>query len=192
MTDPARDRIGPLLERARAGDASAAEGLLPLVYDELRKVAGQLFRSERHDHTLQPTALVHEAFVKMVGSARSYDGRRHFLVIAAKAMRQVLADHARARRTEKRGGTRERISLATTTSADLGEDVDLVGLDDALRALAARNARAAEVVELRFFAGFTVDEVADSLDLSPSTIESDWRVARAWLRVRLAERSSGA
>lgn len=192
MTDPAPDRLGPLLERARAGDASATETLLPLVYDELRRIAARLFRSERGDHTLQPTALVHEAFVKLLGSERPYDGRRHFLIVAAKAMRQVLADHARARRAQKRGGERERVSLAQTPASELGPDVDLVGLDDALRTLAERNPRAAEVVELRFFAGLTVDEVAETLALSDSTIEADWRVARAWLRARLAERSAEA
>jgi len=193
MSSPDRDKLLPLLARARDGDLSATESLLPLVYNELRSVAGKLFRGERGDHTLQPTALVHEAFVKMIGTAKEYDGRRHFMAIAAKAMRQVLADHARARRSAKRGGQFHRIDLAvsdstsSSSSTDLNRDVEVVALDDALTELEKRHARAAEVVELRFFAGFTVEEVIETLDVSRSTVEADWRAARAWLRSRLAE-----
>lgn len=178
-----------ILSAAAAGDAAAADQLLPLVYAELRALAASHLRRQRHDHTLQPTALVHEAFLRLIDqAAANWKSREHFYAVAALAMRQILADHARRKRAVKRGGggAWQRVGIEQALDAALpGADLDIVALDDALQALATLDARKHKVVELRFFGGLSVDEVADVLGVSKTTVESDWRAARAWLNVEL-------
>lgn len=174
------DRVTELVRRLGDGDAAVAEELLPLVYDQLRGVANALFVRQPHGHTLQPTALVHEAWLKLAAGAKDLEGRSHFFSIAARAMRQVLTDHARARRTDRRGKGWHRVTFDDQLSSE-PHDYDLVDLDDALQRLALANQRHARVVELRLFAGMTVDEVAAVLGVTPRTIKLDWRAARAWL-----------
>ncbi len=178
-----------LLGSLNAGDASAREALLVLLYNDLRRQASSYFRAQRGNHTLQPTALVHEAFVRIAGNANiSWEGRSHFLAVAAKAMRNVLADHARKRRAEKRGGAWERVTLTGLGSDDGERMIDALDLDEALAALQQADERQARIVELRFYGGLSVDEVAHLLEVSPRTVDLDWRMARAWLRNRLDER----
>ncbi len=177
-----------ILADLRGGDASAATRLLPLVYAELRAMAGGLFRGQRSDHTLQPTALVHEAYVRLVAnSSAEWEDRKHFCAVAATAMRQILADHARRKQAAKRGGGRARVTLDAAVTPPAESTMDLVTLDGALTRLADVDARKLRVVELRFFGGLSVDDVAEVLDISKTTVESDWRVARAWLRAELAK-----
>jgi RNA polymerase sigma factor (TIGR02999 family) len=168
-------------------DAGAREALLRLLYNDLRAQASRYFRAQRADHTLQPTALVHEAFMRIAGNASiAFEGRSHFLAVAAMAMRNVLADHARRRRAEKRGGReRERVTLTGLGSDDGERVIDALDLDEALAALHREDERQAKIVELRFYGGLSVDEVAHVLGVSPRTVDLDWRMARAWLRTRL-------
>lgn len=174
--------VTALLSRVRRGDAAAEAELFPLVYGDLRRAAEGLLRRERKTHTLQPTELVHEGFLKLAGGARAgADNRRHFLAVAARAMRQVLIDHARHRKAEKRGAGRVEVRI---TNADAGIDFDIaemVALDDALERLGRRNPRLPRVVELRFFAGLSEDETADVLGVTTRTVQRDWATARAWL-----------
>jgi RNA polymerase sigma factor (TIGR02999 family) len=185
---PERARaVTHLLSRVRGGDAAASGELMGEVYAELRAVAGAVFSGRGAGHTLQPTALVHEAWFKLRGNLDSIEDRRHFLVVAGKAMRQVVADHARARNTQKRGGERGRVTLDTGLARSDGDmGVDLVDLDDCLTRLAERNPRHAEVAELRLLGGLASDEVAAALGVSPRSIDSDWAMAKAWLQRELA------
>ncbi len=184
--DPASGEVTLLLARAAEGDAGATSRLLELVHAELRVLAGGFARGQRAGHTLQPTALVNEAFLKLVdGGPPAFNDRAHFLAVAATAMRQILTDHARSRAAQKRGGAWEKVSLSDLELHAGGDEVDLVALDDALGQLSAFDPRKHRVVELRFFGGLTVEEVARVLDLSTTTVESEWRAARAWLAVRL-------
>jgi RNA polymerase sigma factor (TIGR02999 family) len=170
------------LDRARAGEADALERLFPLVYDELRRTASRLLRGERPGHTLQPTALVHEAYLKLVGApAPDWQNRAHFMGVAARAMRQLLIDHARRRQAAKRGGGAVPVRI---TNENLGIDVpldELLALNDALDRLGTQHDRLRRVVELRFFAGLTEDEVAEALGVTARTAQRDWAKARAWL-----------
>jgi RNA polymerase sigma-70 factor (ECF subfamily) len=176
-----------LLARAGQGDPDATARLLELVYSELRGLAGGYARGQRAGHTLQPTALVNEAFLKLVHSHEpAYHDRAHFLAVAATAMRQVLMDHARSRQAGKRGGEWEKVSLSDLRLEESGDEIDLVALDEALEKLRAFDERKHKVVELRFFGGLTVEEVARVLGLSTTTVEGEWRAARAWLAVRLS------
>ncbi|MCB9851675.1 MAG: sigma-70 family RNA polymerase sigma factor [Phycisphaerales bacterium] len=180
-----------MLLRVGRGDSSATAALLPMVYDDLRAQAASLFRSQSLEHTLQPTALVHEAYLKLVKSeGQSWESRRHFMAVAATAMRQVLSDHARDRRRLKRGGGAQKVAQHESHAVDFGSAVDIVDLDDALGELAQRDARQSRIVELRFLSGLNTEEIADLLGVSRRTVELDWRVARAWLRKRLAEASA--
>lgn len=174
-----------LLSRLREGEAGVVDQLLPLVYAELRGLAGAIFADQRPGHTLQPTALVHEAWLKLHGGLGTIEDRRHFLIVAGRAMRQVVADHARAHNAQKRGDGRRKVALETDVAAGGGREVDLVDLDDSLRELAERKPRHAEVAELRLFSGLSIDEIADALGVSPRTVDSDWAMARAWLRKEL-------
>jgi RNA polymerase sigma-70 factor, ECF subfamily len=170
------------------GDAEAARQLLPLVYEELRALAGGHFRRQRADHTLQPTALVHEAFVRLIDHTNAhYNDRAHFFAVAATAMRQILTDHARRKKADKRGGEWDKISLDHAAGAASSQALDIVALDDALNQLAELDPRKHRVVELRFFGGLSVDEVAQVLKVSKTTVESDWRGARAWLNAQLSQ-----
>jgi len=178
-----------LLSRAAAGDEKAASRLLPLVYDELRRLAGGYLRRERPGQTLQATALVHEAYMRLVKPGdQPWTGRTHFLAIAAVSMRQVLVDRARRRHAAKRGGVRQRITLdeglLPAPAPDAG--VDLVALDRALTELAALDPQQARIVELRYFGGLTVEETAEVMDSSPATVKRHWTLARAFLKKALA------
>jgi RNA polymerase sigma factor (TIGR02999 family) len=158
--------------------------LMPLVYDELRRIAASYVRGERPGQTIQATALVNEAFVRMAGErARQFNGRTHFLAIAALSMRQILVQRARARNAIKRGGGPQRVTLddANIGSAD-SSDIDVLALDEAMSRLAALDAELAKVVELRYFGGLTVEEVADVMGTSPATVKRQWALARAWLK----------
>ncbi len=161
--------------------------LMPLVYDELRRLAQGQLRRERVAHTLQPTALVHEAYLRVIDQDQvDWESRAHFLAIAAKVMRQVLIDHARRRGAQKRGGEWQRITIGKAESSqDREEEVDLIALDDALKKLAEMDERKSRVVELRFFGGLSMPEVATALNVSQRTAEADWYMARAWLRAEI-------
>jgi len=173
------------MSQAAGGDRAAADRLLPLVYEQLRAAAQMQMAGERAGHTLQPTALVHEAFVKLVGARElPWGNRRHFYVAAAEAMRQILIDHARSRDRAKRGGGRERRRLDFRSVADLvcfGESDEIIALDEALRRLEQQRPRVAQVVQLRFYAGLDIDATAGALGVSPRTVDLDWALARAWL-----------
>jgi RNA polymerase sigma factor (TIGR02999 family) len=178
--------VTDLLQRFRAGDQAAADTLLPLVYDELHAIARGIFAGQRSDHTLQPTALVHEAWMKLAGGIGSVEDRRHFFVLSARAMRQVLTDYARGRNRQKRGGGVHQVTLdAALLPATEGPAVDLLVLEESLDRLAMLNERHARVVELRYLGGLTIQETADTLGVSHGTVESDWAMARAWLRSEL-------
>jgi RNA polymerase sigma-70 factor, ECF subfamily len=182
-----------LLLEACQGQRAAMEALLPLVYDQLKAIAVQRLRNERRDHTLQPTALVHEAFLRMVDQSRvQWQNRAHFCAVAASMMRRILVDHARHRAAEKRGAGRRDVPLLETLGLAKGRNpVDIVALDDLLKELSRLNERHARVVELRFFGGLTVEETAHTLDVSPATVKNDWRTARAWLLTQLSDHDAG-
>ncbi len=181
-----RETATLFLRSAVDGDARAMDRLFPLVYDELRGLAAGHLRNERSGHTLQPTALVHEAFAKLIDSSRfEYQGRAQFLSLASRAMRRVLVDHARGLARIKRGGGWQRVELDPAPSLTQDDLPDLVELDRALSQLAENSERQAKIVELRFFGGLEVDMVAEALGLSKSTVEREWRVARAWLAYTL-------
>jgi RNA polymerase sigma factor (TIGR02999 family) len=173
-----------------AGAAASAEELLPQVYDELRRLAAAYMRQERPAHTLQPTALVHEAYLKLVDQRRvSWRGRTHFLAVGAKAMRRLLIDHARGRARSKRGGGLQRVTLNEAVSPDASRDLEpeqLLSLHRAIEKLAELDPRQARIVELRSFGGMTMAEVAVVLGVSKRTVEEHWKHARAWLRSELA------
>jgi RNA polymerase sigma factor (TIGR02999 family) len=182
MATNASGEVTQLLDRLNAGDSEALETLLPLVYNELRRLAGWFLAKERPGHTLQATALVHEAYVKLVGQREvNWQNRSHFFGVAAQAMRRILVDRARAHLTAKRGGAQQPVSLDEALVIEAEPSLDLIALDRALDELAARDPQEARVVELRFFGGFTVEETASLLGISESTVKRDWRHARAWL-----------
>ena len=175
-----------MILNAAASEASTQRDLYDMVYSDLRALAGASFRGQPGAHTLQPTALANEAYLRLMRRTdREWHDRSHFFALCGVIMRGILADHARKRRAAKRGGDLERVTLGGL-AASPGEPIDLIALDDALNALAEVSGRQARVVEYRFFGGLTVPEVADLLGISRSTVENDWRVARAWLRARLA------
>lgn len=174
--------ITRLLHEWNAGDASAPERLLPLVYGELRAVGAHYLRNERADHTLQATALVHEAYVKMVsGKWAAWQNRTQFASIAARAMRQILVEHARAHKAAKRAGQFEKVYLDETREIGAPRNPDLIELDQVLKDFAQLYPRKGEVVELKFFGGLEIDEIANVLKVSSKTVKRDWTFARAWL-----------
>jgi RNA polymerase sigma factor (TIGR02999 family) len=175
-----------LLDQLRGGDRTALDRLFPLVYQELRLAADRVLRREAPGHTLQPTALVHETFLKLAGGPVSSENRAHFLGIAARAMRQVLVDHARRRRAAKRGGGDVAVSLSEADGAWNVQSDELVALDEALDRLGEHSERLRRVVELRFFGGLTEEETAQTLGVTTRTIQRDWSKARAWLHKELA------
>jgi RNA polymerase sigma factor (TIGR02999 family) len=161
---------------------SAEDRLFVVVYDSLRRIAARHLRDERHDHTLQPTALVHEAYIRLVAqSEQNWQNRFQFFAFAARIMRQILVDHARRRDALKRGGRERDLTLDETILPGVTKSRDLIALDEALTRLKEFDARQSQIVELRFFAGFSEEEVADVLGVSARTIKRDWRIARAWL-----------
>lgn len=186
-SDPQPILVTQLLEKAAAGSETAAAELLARVYDELRALAGAMFRDQKAGGTLQPTALVHEAYLKLVGQEIEWTSRGQFFVVATKAMRSILIDHARARNRAKRGGGWQRVTLEaagdTPVPGDGGAPVEAI--DAALTELAELDPRKARVVELRFFGGLTGEQAADVLGIARSTAADEWRVARAWLYQRL-------
>lgn len=178
-----------LLHRFREGDTGAADELLPLVYRELRKLAAAKMKNERADHTLQPTALVHEVYLRLAGGAEvDWQNRAHFFAVAAQQMRRVMVDHARADKAEKRGGDAVVISLDDFNGVTLPRDESLIALDDALLRLAQELPRPAKVIELRYFGGLTEPETAAVLGIGVSTLKRDWEFARAWLAKQLTNR----
>jgi RNA polymerase sigma factor (TIGR02999 family) len=179
-----------VLAQLRDGDDSAAARLLPIVYDELRALAGHYFRRQPSDHTLQPTALVHEAFVRLIADDGGWADRGHFIALAAQAMRQILVDHARKRAAAKRGGDHwKRITLDDGLAAAESRGVDVLVLEDAMTRLAALSARQAQIVELRVYGGLTIEEVAALLDIGPTTVKADWTIAKTWLKRELGHRT---
>jgi RNA polymerase sigma-70 factor (ECF subfamily) len=168
------------------GDKTALDQLIPLVYSELRRLAKHHMRSERAGHTLQTTALIHEAYLRLVDADQvRLENRRHFFGAAARLMRQVLVDLARERRSRKRGGSAPQVSLDEALVVSPERDTSLLALDEALKALAEIDARKGQVVELRFFGGFSVEETAGALNVSVETVHRDWRLAKSWLLRRL-------
>jgi RNA polymerase sigma-70 factor, ECF subfamily len=177
-----RPQVTELLLAWGNGDEAALTRLMPAVHDELRRLARRQMRGERPDHTLQTTALVNEAYLRLIDLSRvRWQDRAHFFALSARMMRRILVDHARARNYQKRGGGAINVTLdeACTLAAERGPD--LVALDDALEALARVDARKSQVVEMRFFGGLTVDETAEALKVSPETVMRDWRMAKVWL-----------
>ena len=171
-----------MLQRWGAGDARAFDELLPVVHEELLRLARRHMRNERRDHTLETRALVNEAYVKLTGHDRiEWRSRGHFYAIAARTMRRILVDHARTRGYQKRGGNAPRVSLDEALHVGQEPPLDLVALDEALTALAAVDAQKSELVELRFFGGLSNNEIAELQGVSLSTVERQWRLARAWL-----------
>jgi RNA polymerase sigma-70 factor, ECF subfamily len=182
MSDPSSSSVTELLARARSGDSSALADVFPLIYEELRRLAGQQLRREPDGHTLSPTALVHEAYMRLLDYTRvEWAGRAHFMAVAATAMRRILVDHARGHRSLKRGGGLRRVSidaveLGTEERADL-----LLAIDEGLERLKLVEPRQAQVVECRFFGGMTEEETAAALDISLRTVKRDWARAKSWL-----------
>jgi RNA polymerase sigma factor (TIGR02999 family) len=179
--------VAQLVESARRGDEQALSALMPLVYEELRRLAASYMRRERPGQTLQATALVHDAYIRLMQDSKlSWQNRSHFFGIAARSMRQILVERARARRAAKRGGSRIRVTLDAGLLATEAPAIDLEALDEALTRLEALDAELAKVVEVRFFGGLSIDEAAETLDVSPATVKRRWTVAKAWLARELA------
>jgi RNA polymerase sigma-70 factor (ECF subfamily) len=187
MADERERDLTILLQQARAGDERAKRDVIVLVYEELRRVAAHLMRRERPDHTLPPTAVVHEAVIRMVGEGvldRAAD-RSFLFAAAARSMREILIDHARRRRADRRGGDRQRVPLDLVVDYFESQELDVVAVHEALDRLAKLNERQSQVITLRYFGGLTVPEVARALGVSVFTVERDWRFARAWLHGQL-------
>jgi RNA polymerase sigma factor (TIGR02999 family) len=187
MKSDASKTVSELLTRWRAGDRSALDSLLPLVYDELRRLARKHLRSERPGHTLQSTALVHEAYLRLAGkSSLQVENRTHFFGIAAGVMREILVDHARRRGAAKRGSNCLTLTLDEAVALPKKRAVDLIALDDALNGLAAMDPRQSRIVELRFFGGLSIEETSDALGISRATANREWTTARLWLQRELS------
>ncbi len=178
-------QVTQLLKAMRAGDAQAADDLLPLVYSELHRLAAAYMRRERADHTLQPTALINEAYLRLVGEEIDWSSRGHFIGIAAHVMRQVLVDHARAHSAQRRAGGVNRVeldeNLAAAPNVDPNRVDEVIAIDEALGKLAAESPRQARVVELRYFGGLSVEQIASVLEIAPRSVKRDWALARIWL-----------
>lgn len=187
MISPDPGDVTLLLLEWNRGDAEAREKLIPLVYCELRRLAGRSLRGERGDHTLQPTALVHEAYLKLIDQRRvRWRNRAHFFAVAAGLMRRILVDHARRRNAQKRGAGVARVSADETAAVPWARDVDVLDLDRALTELSGFDPEQGHVVEMRFFGGLSIEETAEALGRSKATVNRDWSMAKAWLHQRLA------
>jgi RNA polymerase sigma factor (TIGR02999 family) len=183
-----KHEVTQLLSDLQSGRTGAANDLLPLVYNELRRIAGAYMRRERSNHTLQATALVHEAYLQLVDQTRvDWKNRAHFFGVAAQLMRRILVEHARAHHAQKRGGDASKLSLEEAINYFPQKEMTLVALDDALKQLETLDPRQSRIVELRFFGGLTTEEVAEVIGISTATVEREWRSARAWLHSQLAE-----
>jgi len=188
MTSQQKQQATEVLEAVAAGREHAAKRLMPIVYDEFRKLAATSLRKESPGHTLQPTALVNEVYLKLVDQTKTdWQGRTHFFAVGAQAMRRILVDHARSKKRVKRGGGRQRISLNEELTLSPKRDEDLLALDEALETLAKRDERQAKIVELRFFGGLSIKAVAHLLNVSERTVGKEWTMIRAWLRRELAK-----
>lgn len=184
MTMPASQNVTQLLLAWERGDEAARDELIPVVYDALRRIARHHLRGERAGHTLQTTALINEAYLRLVEQSVPWQSREHFFGIAARLMRQILVDYARTRQRLKRGGDRQQISLTSAEAA--GEQAaDLLALNDALETLTAVDPQRSQIVELRFFGGLTIEETAHVMGISTASVERGWRAARAWLQTEL-------
>ena len=182
--------VTELLVRWNCGDRQALEDMLPLVYVELRRLAAGYLKRERADHSLQATALVHEAYLRLVDQRKTnWQNRAHFFGVAAQLMRRILVDYARTQRRAKRGGGADKLALSQADLVAKEASVDLIALDDALTRLAAIDAQKSQIVELRFFSGLTIEETAAVLGISHATVERDWSMARAWLRREMTARA---
>jgi len=174
--------VTELLQRWTDGDELARDALVPLVYDELRRVARRCLVGQRRDHTLQSTALVHEVFLRLIDQKSvRWDDRMHFFAVAAQLMRRILVDHARRRNAVKRGGNNITLTLDERVVSAKQRELDVVALDDALNELSRMNPQHCQIVEMRFFTGLSIEETAQALGISPATVKRDWAVARAWL-----------
>ena len=198
QSDPAKSDITELLQRWSSGDRSAFEHVLPLVYEELRKIAARQLHHEHEGHSLDPTDLVHALYLQLIDQRRAtWINRSHFYGVVAQMMRRILVDHARAHLAAKRGATFVSVSLASLTNDPVAQDPpvsDVLAVDRALERLAARDSEHARIVELRFFAGLSIEETAHVLDRSPATVKRAWRLAKAWLfrELRLRGRDHGS
>lgn len=185
MTTPASQNVTQLLLAWERGDEAARDELIPIVYDALRRIARHHLRGERAGHTLQTTALINEAYLKLVEQSVPWQSREHFFGIAARLMRQILVDYARARQRLKRGGDRQQISLTSNAEIVDGQAADLLALNEALETLAQVDPQRSQIVELRFFGGLTIEETAHVMGISTPSVERGWRAARAWLQTEL-------
>jgi RNA polymerase sigma factor (TIGR02999 family) len=181
-------QVTELLLQWSQGNPAARETLIPLVYDELRRLARQCLASQRPDHTLQSTALVHEAYVRLVKhSSVHWENRVHFFAVAAQLMRRILVDHARKRLAAKRGGNRLTLTLDDAIALPKKRELDLVALDDALNELAELDQRQSHIVELRFFGGLSIEDASHQLGISPATVKREWATARTWLYQQMSQ-----
>ncbi|HMF74072.1 MAG TPA: sigma-70 family RNA polymerase sigma factor [Bryobacteraceae bacterium] len=182
MSEPSQD-VTKLLGQWQGGDREALNALTPLVYNELRRLAQSYINRERPNHTLQGTALVHEAYLRLIDQRQvAWRDRNHFFALAAELIRRILVDHARAKVAAKRGGNNVKISFEDAIEPAVDSDLDLVALDDALQLLARTDPQQSRIVELRYFAGLKIEETADVLEISPTTVKRDWTVAKAFLK----------
>jgi RNA polymerase sigma factor (TIGR02999 family) len=189
MSDPNTHDVTRLLKAWSGGDQAALEDLMPVVYTEIRRLARSYLRRERPDHTLQATALVHEAYMRLVDQRSvEWQNRAHFFGIAAQIMRRILVDHARAQKTEKRGSGQSPIVLDEALEVATDRGLDFVALDDALKTLADLDKKQARIVELRYFGGLSIEETAEVMQISPATVKREWAGARTWLRRELDRR----
>jgi RNA polymerase sigma-70 factor, ECF subfamily len=180
--------VTTLLLRVKVGDRSAESDLMPLIYDELRAIARNHMRHERPDHTLQATVLVHEAFLQLAGDSNvDWQNRAHFFALASRAMRRILIDYARAAHAEKRPGAHEKVELESALMFTKEQKIDVLALNEALEKLTAWDPRQGQVVEMRFFAGLSFEEIAEVLNISERTAKRDWMMARAWLHAELTK-----
>lgn len=187
MNRPSQNELTQLLLDWKRGDKAALDKLMPLVYDELRRIARHYLRGERPWHTLESAALVNEAYLKLLDTQNiDWQDRAHFFAMSSALMRRILVDHARNRNRVKRGGGQQKLSLSKADRFADKPDLDLVALDDALKRLAAMNEHQSRIIELRFFGGLTIEETAEVLGVSHATVEREWAVARAWLRRELS------
>ncbi len=191
MIAPPQQQVTQILLDLSEGGRGAAARLMPLVYDELRRMARGYLQRERSDHTMQATGLVHEAYLRLVDqTAANWKNRAQFLAVAAQQMRRILVDYARAHQSRKRGGEWCKVEFDDALAPSVSRSLDVIALDDALKDLAQLNPQHSRIVELRFFGGMTIDEVAEALGLSPRTVQREWRVARVWLRRQIYSESA--
>jgi RNA polymerase sigma factor (TIGR02999 family) len=182
MSKPSPEEVTRMLQEWSSGDRTALDKLIPLVYDELRRLAHHYMQRERASHTLQTTALVNEVYVRLIDQRNvGWKNRAHFFAISAKLMRRILVDYARSRASTKREGEAHKVSLDETAALSDGRDAEMIAIDDALKSLESIDPRISRVVELRFFGGLTIEEAAEVLETSHATIERDWNTARIWL-----------